>query len=372
MNPIFRLSVFVGLFSAAKGPGLLILYRPYEISSQCALSQKLRYDLSFGMGMSDTITLVFRTLRTADYECLVELVADSPEVYLIIVILFPNDIGINCIFNRDIFVILKGSQCFRLCDYLPVKNKYSPYYVCSVSERFRFRFTSNSSINADMNAHMYQVTATAARLKPPGEKNCYAKNETVCTIDNGEDYCFTNGVVCDGIKNCGVSDWFDERKADCGLPVEHLGLAPVFAVTAGLLCVALACGHLLMRYLPPLANSFFVFNANEDNRLCVDSVFKSPDEGPIDIENVRRASLVPVSSSSSSSNNSEPKLPTATIEMEELKHSKDCHNISDQQEPHRRTTTMRSMTAKIQEKFRVSTKRPPVSKTYTKKNVFHV
>lgn len=58
MNPIIKLSVFLGLFSAAKGPGLLILYRPYEISNQCAFSQKLRFDLSFGMGMSDTITLV--------------------------------------------------------------------------------------------------------------------------------------------------------------------------------------------------------------------------------------------------------------------------------------------------------------------------
>lgn len=41
--------------------GFLLLYRPIEVTYDCAFSGRLRYDLSYGMGMSDTITLVRRT-----------------------------------------------------------------------------------------------------------------------------------------------------------------------------------------------------------------------------------------------------------------------------------------------------------------------
>lgn len=50
----------------------------------------------------------------------------------------------------------------------------------------------------------------------------------------------------------------------------------------------------MLRCLPPLANSFFIFNANEDNRLCIDPVFKTPDQATYDIENAKRYSLIPV------------------------------------------------------------------------------
>lgn len=38
--------------------GLLLLYRPNDISNDCLISHHLRYDISFGHGLSDTITLV--------------------------------------------------------------------------------------------------------------------------------------------------------------------------------------------------------------------------------------------------------------------------------------------------------------------------
>lgn len=87
---------------------------------------------------------------------------------------------------------------------------------------------------------------------------------------------------------------FDERKSDCGLTVEKLGFAPVIAVVAAIFCALLAASHTMLRCLPPLANSFFIFNANEDNRLCIDPVFKSPGDRTQSIEKVKRTSLIPV------------------------------------------------------------------------------
>lgn len=46
------------LVGSVLGDGLLLLYRPKDISGECAASRHLRFDLSFGMGMSDTTTLV--------------------------------------------------------------------------------------------------------------------------------------------------------------------------------------------------------------------------------------------------------------------------------------------------------------------------
>lgn len=58
MYLIHVISILWLLFSITKGRGLLLLYRPKDVSNDCAFSQHLRYDISFGMGMSDTITLV--------------------------------------------------------------------------------------------------------------------------------------------------------------------------------------------------------------------------------------------------------------------------------------------------------------------------
>lgn len=88
---------------------------------------------------------------------------------------------------------------------------------------------------------------------------------------------------------------FDERKSECSLPIEYLSYAPVIAVVGALICAILAGGHLLMRCLPPLADSFFIFNANEDNRLCIDPIFKPPEQVPFEVNKVKRTSLIPVS-----------------------------------------------------------------------------
>lgn len=40
------------------GKGIMLLYQPLDISNDCVFSTTLRYDLSFGMGLSDTISLV--------------------------------------------------------------------------------------------------------------------------------------------------------------------------------------------------------------------------------------------------------------------------------------------------------------------------
>ncbi|XP_059062320.1 uncharacterized protein LOC131855110 isoform X1 [Achroia grisella] len=291
------LCIFPNVFSQVICHGLLLLYRPWDISNDCAFSNYLRYDLSFGMGMSDTVTLVFRELTEVDYGCIVEIVTDVTDVKLLVVIRFPTNINTNCIANSDVFIVIKKNKCLRLCDLIGKRDVNSPYFVMSVKSRIRFRFMSNSSFNSEFNANVYQVTATSARNKPA--TGCNFRNETKCVIGDDE-FCFTSGVVCDGIKNCGVSDWFDERKSDCGLPVEHLGYAPVIAVVAVIVCAIIAVGHKLMQYLPPTTGSFFIFNANEDNRLCIDTVFMSPENDSLESLKVKRASLIPISNSSSS------------------------------------------------------------------------
>lgn len=71
----------------------------------------------------------------------------------------------------------------------------------SVSEDFCYYLVTIYSIQA----HVYQVTITAARAIPEGA-HCQDKNETLCIMNNKR-FCFTSGVVCDGIKNCGATDW---------------------------------------------------------------------------------------------------------------------------------------------------------------------
>lgn len=87
---------------------------------------------------------------------------------------------------------------------------------------------------------------------------------------------------------------FDERKSQCSLPVKRLGYAPVIAVLAALFCTLLALGHTIRRCLPPLADSFFIFNANEDNRLCIDPVLVPANDSPPAIPALRKTSIIPV------------------------------------------------------------------------------
>ncbi|XP_068629588.1 uncharacterized protein [Battus philenor] len=282
--------MFCLYWSSVTGDGLLLLYRPRDISSDCAASRHLRFDLSFGMGMSDTTTLVFRTMNDFDYGCEVEMATESFELNLLVVIRYPNSIVKNCAVNRDAFTVLKRNKCLRLCDLVGNRDVSSQYYILTLRERIRFRFISNSSVNTDMNANFYQVTVTVARSAPRG--GCSRRNETICTID-GKDYCFTSGVVCDGINNCGVADWFDERKAQCGLPVERLRLAPVIAVLSALFCALLVAGRALLRCLPPATSSFFIFNANEDNRLCVDTILKAPQALDVPPNTIKHYSIIP-------------------------------------------------------------------------------
>ncbi|XP_050560429.1 uncharacterized protein LOC118282011 [Spodoptera frugiperda] len=343
--------------------GFLLLYRPIEVTYDCAFSGRLRYDLSYGMGMSDTITLVFRTLYETDYACNIDIVVEGyDDTFLVVVIKFPTSIALNCRANTDAFHVMKKNKCFRLCDLVATNDLLSEYFVITVKGRIRFKFRSNSSINSDINADLYQVTATSARAQPPTK--CSPRNETLCVIDTQE-FCFTNGVVCDGIKNCGVSDWFDERKSECSLPVEYLGHAPVIAVIGAIVCALLAGGHILIRCLPPLANSFFIFNANEDNRLCIDPVFVSPEKASFEVGRNRRASLIPTFSSSSSSSQSEilDVQDSSLTRQQGAPDQNKTHlypSVSSIKEPKlhaSRSSTMKSMTARLQKTIRSVTGR---------------
>ncbi|XP_045781123.1 uncharacterized protein LOC123878102 isoform X2 [Maniola jurtina] len=267
------------------------------------------------------ILMVFRTLNDIDYECVVEIVTSSNQ-YLVTVVRYPTTIAKNCEVNRDALTVLKKWKCTRLCDLLS-GEAYTPYFTFTVKNRLRFLFKSNSSINSDINANFYQVTITSARQAP--FQGCNRRNETICTVDQ-LDFCFTTGVVCDGIENCGVDDWFDERKSQCTLPVQRLGYAPIVAVMAVFICAVVAGGHALVRLLPPHANSFFVFNENEDNRLCIDPVLVPRGNAP-GVEAFKRVSIIPVLDSiTESDNDSNTEESQMTTEKEQ-----NLYDLEDQQ-----------------------------------------
>lgn len=75
--------------------------------------------------------------------------------------------------------------------------------------------------------------------------------------------------------------------------MERLGYAPVIAVMAALICAFIAGGHALMRILPSPAQSFFIFNANEDNRFCIDPLLVPKESAP-ETEKFKHLSIIPV------------------------------------------------------------------------------
>ncbi|CAH4038383.1 unnamed protein product [Pieris brassicae] len=208
---------------------------------------------------------------------------------------------------------------------------------------------SEKIIHKNIQANFYQVTLTSARYKP--RRGCTLKNETSCTV--GQDhFCFTSGVVCDGIKNCGVDDWFDERKSTCSLPIERLSYAPVIAVLAAMSCALLALGHIIQRCLPPLADSFFIFNANEDNRLCIDPVLVPPNNTPPEIPTMKRMSIIPVFSSSSEESNVIFEDKNYGIELRSINVTEEATSKADIKPEEARISNIKTITERIQDTFK--------------------
>ncbi|XP_026332914.1 uncharacterized protein LOC113239946 isoform X2 [Hyposmocoma kahamanoa] len=281
--------ILCSIWPLVAGKGIMLLYQPLDISNECVFSTSLRYDLSFGMGLSDTISLLFRTIDEIDYQCRVDIVTDqSKGVYLLLVIKYPNSLGVSCEINPNAFAVFKKEHCIRICDQVEYKKYPSKLLKLYMTGRVRFRFVSNSSVNADINAHSYLVTATSARLE--GNNSCRA-NETKCAIE-GKIFCFTGGVACDGIENCGLAAWYDERVSECVRKRETLSIAPIIAVIALIFCSLLTVTHVVMKCIPSVAGAFFIYNANEDNRFCLNPVFISP-EGAVVENEERKLSIIP-------------------------------------------------------------------------------
>ena len=59
----FEYFILLNIISSVYSSGLLLLYRPKDITRECGISRRLRYDVSYGMGMSDTLTLVILMLQ---------------------------------------------------------------------------------------------------------------------------------------------------------------------------------------------------------------------------------------------------------------------------------------------------------------------
>lgn len=89
-----------------------------------------------------------------DYECEVNIVTEKrSDLFLLIVIRFPNSIMLNCHLNPDAFTLYNQDQCLRLCDHLYDGSTRSTttYFTVTMKWKLRFRFVSNCSINSEMN-----------------------------------------------------------------------------------------------------------------------------------------------------------------------------------------------------------------------------
>lgn len=97
---------------------------------------------------------VFRSLNELDYECGVQIFTDIEEnidLYLIVVIRFPNSIRSNCLRNPDAFTVIRDERIVRLCDYVSEEDANTRFFILSLNQSVHFRFISNNSINSDMN-----------------------------------------------------------------------------------------------------------------------------------------------------------------------------------------------------------------------------
>ncbi|KAJ2945190.1 hypothetical protein O0L34_g9259 [Tuta absoluta] len=177
---------------------------------------------------------------------------------------------------------MKKDECLPICDMLDYKDKFSKDWVMFTKGRFRFQFRSSSNVNTNMDAHYYSVTVTTARMRD-SNGSCFSEmNETECYAPPplNEHYCITSSVVCDGINNCGVKDWFDEKKSDCDMPQPLLSWVSIFAVVSLIICTLLAGSHILLSSFPQ-GTTYFVFNSNEDNRFCLNPTLTVPDRQPV-------------------------------------------------------------------------------------------
>ncbi|CAH4038382.1 unnamed protein product [Pieris brassicae] len=102
---------------------------------------------------------VLRTLTEIDYACTVEVVVE-PAVQLLVVVRYPNLANSNCEMNRDAFILMKKHRCIRFCDVMYDESLQSHYFTFHVKERLRFKFVSNSSINADLNVRQQYLESS--------------------------------------------------------------------------------------------------------------------------------------------------------------------------------------------------------------------
>ncbi|KAI5640216.1 hypothetical protein NE865_07315 [Phthorimaea operculella] len=224
---------------------------------------------------------LFRTIRDVDYECEIDISTDNLN-WMIAVIHYPNNVAMNCDANPAAFHVMRKDECLAVCDMLDYNDKFSKEWVMFTKGRFRFQFRSSSNVNTDMEANSYSVTVTTARMRPVNGSCFSKKNETECHAPPPHDkyFCITSAAICDGINNCGVSNWFDEKKNDCAVPYVQLSYVSIFAVIGLLIFSLLAGFHILLSNLPQ-ASSFFVYVTNEDNRFCIDPTLTLPVREPL-------------------------------------------------------------------------------------------
>lgn len=130
----------------------IFLFEMLFVVCNISLCLKSRIFLLYWIDITFHNFQLFRTIDEIDYQCRVDIVTDeSKGVYLLLVIKYPNPLGVSCEVNPNAFAIFKKEHCIRVCDQVEYKKYPSKLLKLYMTGRVRLRFVSNSSVNADIN-----------------------------------------------------------------------------------------------------------------------------------------------------------------------------------------------------------------------------
>ncbi|XP_052747549.1 uncharacterized protein LOC128199935 [Bicyclus anynana] len=161
-----------------------------------------------------------------------------------------------------------GLTLFNICDYHEAKARYVFLFNSS-----RIVIAINNFTLAGMTVVLTPAQALLSNttLCDPGHLECQIVGTRVC-IDSMN--------ACDEVPNCGSYDIYDEDRLLCGITKElqHNVYLAAFTFLALILTLLYTIHYWLKRYVPRVADAFFVYTDATENTLFLDTIMRSPNE----------------------------------------------------------------------------------------------
>nr|CAD7404244.1 unnamed protein product [Timema cristinae] len=238
--------------------------------------------LTVGMGISDSSVLLFSE-NTAILDCSIEIQTSDENVLLIVVMEFPDkkkdeESCVNPYDNTRSIIELEAitipNNKTSVCDNINEEEEGTSivHYILATN-KVTIRLYSEGTFET------MKVTSTATKRVASGGR-CDEETELRCRLTESNrttiDMCLSKELLCDGNANCGERNLHDEDPKICeASKTSHLWLV----VTAGMFMMAVLVFflvRLLRSCVPRVGDHFFIFNANEDNRLNLYPIFMKP------------------------------------------------------------------------------------------------